>query len=204
MIVEFFNSIINEISQNEINWIDIASVGISAVSLIFAILVPVRIANRQNKIALFEKRLNVYSELMKVVRFSDWLSEYNIDNTNVINEFSMSRNTICIINQFCLFFNCSTSIDSSTSSFNNDISSAIKRNRLTVDTIPFLYGKKLGHQRESMEKDIDSIYRLLTVFITSLNTDSKNEINKNKNSFVLTIEEFLKKYETTLENLLKM
>ena len=64
---------IRQLLENDF-W-EIVSIIISGTALIFAILVPVRIANKQNKIALFEKRFEAYANLLKLKSFSDMLKK---------------------------------------------------------------------------------------------------------------------------------
>ena len=56
-----------------------AAVLASGLSICFAISVPYKIANSQNKIALFEKRYSVYMQLQKCVMYGEILN-FNIGN----------------------------------------------------------------------------------------------------------------------------
>lgn len=74
MISESLNSIADAINKlGNVSFFEIMSLIISTASLFFAILIRIRIANGQDRITLFEKRLRVYLEIMKIVQFSDWL-----------------------------------------------------------------------------------------------------------------------------------
>ena len=64
----------------ELSWMDyvqliltIITIIISAVALIFAIRIPRKIAEAQNKIALFEKRYNIFQFYEKCISFSNAL-----------------------------------------------------------------------------------------------------------------------------------
>ena len=64
----------------ELSWMDyvqliltIITIIISAVALIFAIRIPRKIAEEQNRIALFEKRYNIFQFYEKCISFSNAL-----------------------------------------------------------------------------------------------------------------------------------
>lgn len=203
MLIDSTNSIANAISELEkASLFDIISLVISAASFIFAIFVPVRIANKQDKIALFEKRLNAYLELMKLVQFSDWLKNSDTENTQVIKAFAMSEKAKYIISQFCQSFNCDISMVPFDNVFNKCIAPAIERNRIVVDTILFLYGRQFKNKRKQVAEELNSSYTYLTAFMENTCICCDSQINKN--NLTTTVEEFMRKYKTTLITPLKM
>lgn len=203
MIIESIDSIANAISElGKASLFDIISLIISAASFIFAILVPVRIANKQDKIALFEKRLNAYLELMKLVQFSAWLENENTENNQVIEAFVMSERANYFIRQFCQSFNCDISMVSLDNVFNKYIAAAIERNRMIVDTIPFLYGRQFKSKREQVTEELKNCYKYLSEFMKSICTGLDDQINRN--NFTTTVEKFMQNYKTILITPLKM
>lgn len=203
MLIESINSIANAISELEkVSLFDSISLIISAASFIFAILVPVRIANKQDKIALFEKRLNAYLELMKLVQFSTWLENRNLENTQIIEAFAMSERVNYIISQFCQSFNCDISTVSLDNVFDKCIAPAIERNRIVVDTIPFLYGRQFKSKSEQIAKELNNNYKCLSEFMEDICTGVDDQVNKN--NLTTTVRKFMQNYETILITPLKM
>ncbi len=203
MLIESIDSIANAINElGKTSLLDIISSIISVTSCILAILVPVRIANRQDKISLFEKRLNTYLELMKLVQFSDWLKNQSLENNQVIEAFVMSERARFIVSQFCQSFNCDMSMLDFDDVFGKCIIPAIERNRIIVDTIPFLYGRQFKSKREKVAKELACSYKYLTEFMKGICMGDNNQINKN--NLTIAVENFMQEYKTTLITQLKM
>ena len=203
MLIESIDSIANAISElGKVSLFDFISLIISVVSFIFAILVPVRIANKQDKIALFEKRLNAYLELMKLVQFSTWLENRDTENTQVIEVFAVSERANYIIDQFCQSFNCDISKVSFNNVFDKCIVPAIERNRIVVDTIPFLYGRQFKSKREHVKEELNNSYKYLSAFMEDICTGCDDQINKN--NLTTTVGKFMQNYKTILITPLKM
>lgn len=81
--------------QLEDDWVAIDAVGglasavISGVAIWFAVFVPKRIAQEQNKIALFEKRFSSYSVFLKYTSFAEAIRQ--IDTINQLRQaFSLN------------------------------------------------------------------------------------------------------------------
>lgn len=203
MLIESLDSIADSINvAGKTDLFDIISLTISAASFIFAILVPVRISNRQDKIALFEKRLNAYLELMKIVQFSDWLENIYAEATQVIEEFAFSEKGNCVVGQFCQAFNCDISADYSDDMFNKYIVPTIERNKIVVDTIPFLYGRQLKSNRMQVEEELNNSYMYLNEFMKGICIGY--DVEKSKNDLIKTVREFIQKHKDTLTTPLKM
>lgn len=66
---ELLNQIINILSQ-PISISDIISLILTAISVFAAIFVPYRIMKKQNNIAIFEKRFEIYILIEKIINFS--------------------------------------------------------------------------------------------------------------------------------------
>lgn len=203
MLIESLDSIANAINElGKASLFDIISLIISVASFIFAILIPVRIANKQDKIALFEKRLNAYLELMKLVQFSAWLENRNAEISQVIEVFAMPEKANYIIDQFCQSFNCDISMISFDNVFDKSIAPAIERNRIVVDTIPFLYGRQFKSKREQVKEELNKCYKYLSAFMEDICAGGDDQINKN--NLTTTVGEFIQNYKTILITPLKM
>lgn len=63
--------------------ISLVSVLVSGVAIWFAVQVPQKIANRQDKIALYEKRITAFHAMEELKKFSEYISVP--DNQNILN-----------------------------------------------------------------------------------------------------------------------
>lgn len=118
--LDVLNNIAESINQlGKINWLDVVTLIISTGSLIFAVLVPVRIANKENKTALFEKRFNTYIEITKLIKFSDLLKKTK--GKNLSEDLKVQD----ILENFSSVFNCVLSNGSSVLNYENKILPAI-------------------------------------------------------------------------------
>lgn len=203
MLIESIDSIANAINElGSISMFDIISLIMSVASFIFAILIPIRIANRQDKISLFEKRLNAYLELMKLVQFSDWVKNQNLENSQIIEAFAISERKKCIVSQFCQSFDCNISMVDFDDALDKCIIPSIERNRIIVDTIPFLYGRQFKSKREQVAKELACSYKYLYEFMAGICTEHNNQ--ENENNLTITVEKFMQEYKTILITPLKM
>ena len=67
---ELLNQIIDILSQ-PISISDIVSLVLASISVFAAIFVPYKIMEKQNKIAVFEKRFEIYCIIEKIINFSN-------------------------------------------------------------------------------------------------------------------------------------
>lgn len=67
---ELLNQIIDILSQ-PISISDIISLVLASISVFAAIFVPYKIMEKQNKIAVFEKRFEIYCIIEKIINFSN-------------------------------------------------------------------------------------------------------------------------------------
>lgn len=192
------NKLVEAINQiGSINWLDIVTLIISTGSLIFAVLVPIRIANKENKTALFEKRFNTYVEITKLIKFSDLLKR--IKNKNLSDDLKAQE----VIENFSSVFNCILSNGSSVLNYENKILPAIEENKTFAKTIVFLYSKALNNKHGDIEEKIENIYlelkKLLKVACKNEEYDSSAA-----DSFVKHLDDFMNNYKSALEQPLKL
>jgi len=80
-----------------------AGVIASAVAIYFAIQIPEKIAEQQNKIALFEKRLEFYNVIINCISFSDIIQNSSSSHVEIcvffINAFAEKRKKVSLIPQ---------------------------------------------------------------------------------------------------------
>ena len=195
---DVLNNIAESINQlGRINWLDVLTLIISTGSLIFAVLVPVRIANKENKTALFEKRFNTYVEITKLIKFSDLLKK--IKDKNLSNDLKAQD----VIENFSSVFSCVLSNGSSVLNYENRILPAIEENKNSAKTIVFLYSKALNHKQKDIEDEIENIYIELKKL---LKTANKNEEYDSiaADLFIKYLDDFMKNYKYALEKPLKL
>lgn len=196
--LDVLNNIAESINQlRKINWLDVVTLIISTGSLIFAVLVPVRIANKQNKTALFEKRFNTYVEITKLIKFSDLLKE--IKDKNLSDDLKAQD----VIERFSSVFNCVLSNGSSVLNYENRILPAIEENENSAKTIVFLYSKALKHKQKDIGDVIENIYlELQNLLKVACKNEEYNSLAAD--SFIKYLDDFMKNYKSTLEKPLKL
>ena len=192
------NKLIEAINQiGNINWLDVVTLIISTGSLIFAVLVPVRIAIKENKTALFEKRFNTYVEITKLIKFSELLVKIKDQ------QLSEDLKTQYILGNFSSAFNCILSYGSDILNYEKIILPTIEENKTYTKTIVFLYSKSFNKKHKDIEEKIENIYIELKKL---LETASKNKEYDSSAAalFIKNLNDFMKDYKNALEKPLKL
>lgn len=194
------------LSQNFNNsTLEIISIVISGVALIFAIFVPIRIADKQNKIALFEKRFEAYSNLLKLKAFSELLKkeECSFDSKIIMatgRDFEGEKYRRCnevLLNFQTFFHNGEQKPDSMNVA---RITLYTVRNlELSLQTLPMLYSKKLVNKGEDANKEITKIFEDFTWFMISLTEAGGPQSDKRRTDFVANMNAFVDKYADVFE-----
>lgn len=192
------NKLIEAINQiGNINWLDVVMLIISTGSLIFAVLVPVRIANKESKTALFEKRFNTYVEITKLIKFSDLLKE--IKDESLSDDLKAQD----VIENFSSVFNCVLSNGSSVLNYENRILPAIEENKTSAKTIVFLYSKAVNNTHRDIEVKIDNIFiELKKLLKTASKYDEYDSCAADL--FIKFLDDFVKNYKNAIEKPLKL
>lgn len=91
--IQAFQTIADNIQAvSQPGWVEYLTIGISLVSVVvsgIAIWFAIRVADKQNKIALFEKRYAVYDTLLHCITFSNGINDNTIDYSNLLSIQSM-------------------------------------------------------------------------------------------------------------------
>ena len=163
----------------ELSWMDyvqliltIITIIVSAVALIFAIRIPRKIAEEQNKIALFEKRYNIFQFYEKCVSFSNALKR---------------SETLDEIKRSCDF---SFEIKCEQTDF-NEMMLLLEKFEYTAHQLHFLFPGII-------DEDANSLYLALYHFILQMVEVDKvvvRDISGAKNTYISEMENFKKKYE---------
>lgn len=184
---------------------EIVSIIISGTALIFAILVPVRIANKQNKISLFEKRFEAYANLLKLKSFSDMLKkeECSFDskiiaaaNPQNIDGERGRRCSEVLLNFQSFFYNGDKRPDGV--NIARVMLYTVRNLELSLQTLPMLYSKNLKNNGEYANKEITKIFENLAALINSLVTCDIN-IELHRTRFIAQMDLFADEYSNIFE-----
>lgn len=194
---------IRQLLENDF-W-EIVSIIISGTALIFAILVPVRIANKQNKIALFEKRFEAYANLLKLKSFSDMLKkeECSFDskiiaaaNPQNIDGERGRRCSEVLLNFQSFFYNGDKRPDGV--NIARVMLYTVRNLELSLQTLPMLYSKNLKNNGKEANKEITKIFEDLAALINSLVTCETN-CELYRTNFIVKMDSFADKYSNIFE-----
>lgn len=157
------------------NWLDylqavasILSIMISAIAVVMAVRIPKKIAKKQDKIALFNKRFDSFNSLQKCLAFSDLIK--TIDN---VDDYKAAA----------LYF------------FGNEEDSQFNVNKVRANVIQ---ASVMLQQLSFLFDDVDYeevaiLFNSFKNFVFSL--DTKNNIEEPKTKFINTIDLFMKNNE---------
>ena len=194
---------IRQLLENDF-W-EIVSIIISGTALIFAILVPVRIANKQNKIALFEKRFEAYAKLLKLKAFSDMLKKEECNFDLKILSAANPQNTAgergrrcseVLLNFQSFFYNGDKRPDGV--NIARVMLYTVRNLELSLQTLPMLYSKNLKNNGEEANKEITKIFEDLAALINSLVTCETN-CELHRSNFIVKMDSFADKYSNIFE-----
>ena len=203
------NELINVLDQIrqllEHDFWELISIIISGAALIFAILVPVRIANKQNKIALFEKRFEAYANLLMLKAFSDILKKKECSfDSKIIAEANPQnidgergrRSSEVLLNFQSFFYKGDKRPDGV--DLARVMLYTVRNLELSLQTLPMLYSKNLKNRGEDANKEITKTFEDLAALINSLVTcDVNSELHRT--NFIAQMDLFADKYSNVFE-----
>lgn len=192
--------------------VSLMSAVISGVAIWFAVRVPKKIAEQQNKIALFEKRYHAYTSLLTLQRFSSALNkEFLKDNTP--DEHGLLWHISAKAGLCCLHFAASFGYQPQLLKDELNIKSVsqtlmiLKEFEMDLYTVPFIFDF-VGDEKDKIEKEISEIFEPLFIFMTEVTTYNFKQdykINdKNRQEFIKKTNEFIEKYAESFEQELKI
>lgn len=192
----------------------ISCVGVLAsfLAIWYAIQVPKTIADRQDQIALFEKRYIAYSSLLKVLSFSRAINQkpYNENTPDENGDIwtTASKVQLCCF-QFATVFGYHPRPlpgQLNSQSISQTIA-VLNKYETEIEMLPFLF-EWSDNEKEEIIKEISNIFKPLYSFmnnIVSYTFDDDFKIdNDNRQKFICVIHEFLKKYAERFERELKI
>ena len=174
-------------AASQTGWVEYVSIGISLISVVFSWLairtaarVPKKIAEQENKIALFERRLVCYNEIRKHIDFCV-LSKDTVDVTEIKNQFE------CV---FC--------IENDAKLDRKYLIEIMTHMKGYLYQMPFLFPY-------IQQQDINKVYFHFLKLTESLHLDyPENEIIQRLNVYVETIEWFEERYNWLMKKYLKI
>lgn len=185
VVLKSFNDLVQAIMSLGIpNWLDIVTVAISGLSLLLAIFVPFRIAKNQNRIALFEKRMEAYKELERTLEFAKSVSSQNALSPN--SGLDSQINKVSFINLFSSVFEVPSELTDIEKQLDY-VLTFLRKEEAKVSSLSFLYGKQTSNKIEGITCAIDSLFKCLHEYTTAiksacLTTDWSSIQNKLKQS----------------------
>lgn len=189
-----------------------AGVFASAFAIVFAIRVPKKIADIQDRIALFEKRYGAYSSLLTLQMFShaidkEFFKDDTPDEHGAIWDISAKAGLYCL--QFATVFGYQPRLlhgQLNAESVSQTIT-ILKKFETELYMLPFLF-KLTNDEKDDMVKEISDIFEPLLLFMTDVATYTFQEYceidDKNRQEFINAVNSFSKKYAEKFEGELKI
>lgn len=200
-------------------WVEYVSIGISffsvllsVLAIIFAARVPKIIADRQDKISLFEKRYYAYSSLLTIQSFAhsldkEFFKENTPDDKGEIWHISAKVGLCCV--HFATIFGYQPPLvkDGFNAEGISQTITLLKKFETDVYMLPFLFACTEA-EKENMLKEISEIFEPLLAFmteVTSYNFKEDCQIHdEDRKKFVSAANRFAKKYADKFEKELKI
>lgn len=193
------------VTLNQVGWIDIVSLLLSGVSLVLAILVPNRIARKQDQIALFERRLSAYCELLKVTKYTEWLLSYEIQDATILPEFADATIRNTILRNFAAHFGLETPERPFSAFFIDKAAPTIRGSFLSAYALHFLYSAQLDEKRVAFCNELEHIYLTLINFIESVcNNAPLTQMLQLRHDLISKVNQFREYYDNLLQRLIVM
>ena len=193
-------------------FVAVASATASFLAVWFAIQVPKKIADRQDRIALFDKRYCAYSSLLTLQLFShaidkEFFKDNIPDKDGMLWDISAKAGLCCL--QFATVFGYQPQLlhgQLNAQSVSQTIT-ILKRFETELYMLPFLFQLN-DNEKDEMVKEISGIFEPLLLFMTEVTTYNFQEHckidDKNRQGFIEAINSFSKKYAEKFESELKI
>ena len=189
-----------------------AGVFASVFAIIFAICVPKRIADRQDRIALFEKRYDAYSSLLTLQMFSDamdkdYFKDNALDEQGNLWTTSAKAELCCL--QFAMVFGYQPRLLNGQINVESVSQTVIilKKFETALYMLPLLF-KLSNDEKDEMVKEILGIFEPLLLYMTEVTIYSFQQHckidDKNRQEFIDAVNKFSEKYAEKFECELKI
>lgn len=219
-LVQAINNIANNVDAlaqpRFIDWLavvlSIFSIVISGAAIWFAVRVPKTIADRQNKITLFEKRHDSYSAILSLEVFARALDQKMFqkgardENGNIIpTEYKVG---LCCV-KFAGAFGYYPKVNKEHFDFDNmtQTLSILKQYEIRAMALVFLF-HTVVKEEEEIREELSKIFEPLLCFMTEVSTyDPKTNSTINdiyRRDFIAALKKFKSKYAERLERELEI
>lgn len=185
-------------------WVGVFS---SFIAIWFAIQVPKKIAEQQDKIALFEKRHDAYSSILSLKVFAEALDheEYKDGGKDPNGKILTLRDKVGL---YCLHFATTLGYPPRVHEGHLDIDSMtrtislLKQYEIRATALPFLFYTN-DEESNKMKQELSDIFEPLLVFMTEVVTCTFDEHSKiddlNRQKFIIALKQFKQKYSDMFE-----
>ena len=189
-----------------------AGVTMSFVAIMVAIWIPKKIADRQDKIALFEKRHDAYSAILSIEVFSkavdkDIFREGSKDENGKVITTGYKVGLCCL--HFASAFGYYPQISEGYVNYESMIQtlSVLKQYEVRAMTLIFLF-PATNEEEEEMRQGLSEIFEPLLCFMTEVSTYSFDVGSKiddmDRQRFIAALKDFKEKYAERFEHELKI
>ena len=202
------NALLSEFFHD--NTMEFLALAVSVVAAIAAVYVPWKISNRQDKIALFEKRFEAYSDLLKLKSFADVIGKQDcsfkmedLAATGKDPNSEMYRRCSEILLNFRSYFCGETE-----SPVGNDLARTtiyrIRSLELSIHELPLLYSGQMKKDSVEASDEITGIFASLAMFMQAIISPIHPVDDKNRTDFVERVSVFFEKYADVIEKELRL
>lgn len=198
-IVETLEKII-KILEQPISVSDVISIIVSIISVFIAIFVPYKIMEKQNKIAIFEKRFQIYNEIELIYRFTE-----SIENLKTIPGMPNPPDNVLAEANLNIWYNMNKGLSFEINIGDKDFFKYIKavdearhEQQKILNTSEFLFGKDLFSFIKELNDKYDAFLVVLTQNLFSKEGKNYSTTKNELITFVNNNKDYSKKFKKYL------
>ena len=186
-------------ASNATTFLDWAPIILSVISVLIAVYIPVKLARKENQIAIFEKLYAAYSQLLAVRAFADCIKAYKF--TGGKQSAQETRELYCV--HFETSFGYRPVLSEARESVGRALA-ALRKNELQTYMIPLLISKTEA-QKDACAEKLSAIYEplfLLTADVIMYRSKDTEETNAALIEFIKQVDTFFDAYCDVIEGAL--
>lgn len=195
------------------NWdaVSACAAWVGAIGTVLAIFFAIRVANKQNKITLFEKRLEIFNTIISLKEFSDSLKNVEFELSNdAINE-SCKKNRIIIISHMNVCFGLNIDYREK-KEYLYEIHRCIEELKRKVTSTHLLFSFYSSEKMKSDSQEVINTIENLIIGIFLLDEAKKmkkepkiyTDPNACKQNFIKQMDDFYQQYYQVIEDKLNL
>ncbi len=192
------------------NIVDVLSVIISGAALVFAIRVPKKIAEKQDEIALFEKRFSAYADLLKLNSFAGILSsrqysfsEKDIRERGAIPVLEIIQLRQQVLYHFEIIFDCELEGKGEKETAQT-VLAIMKSIEISIHSLPLLYSEYMPQKGKEANEKIKDIFESVMTLMTEITWPTGSVDDENRTNFVKNMKSFFEKYSELFESKMRL